>query len=209
MIEFHGKPFLQYLIEMLRDQGFERVVLLLGYLPEVIVDYFGDGRELGVDIAYSVTRPDDLTAYRVQHAASLLDDRFLLLYCDNYWPMQFDEMWRQYIASGRPVQITVYANADGISRSNVRVATDGAVEVFDRSRSVPGLSGVEIGFAIIDKAVALALLPSHQVLFEDAVYPSLVQRRALHAFVTCERYYSVGDLDRLAATKVFLKTVNA
>jgi len=45
MIEFHGKPFLQYLVEMLRDQEFERIVLLLGYLPDVIIDHFGDGRD--------------------------------------------------------------------------------------------------------------------------------------------------------------------
>jgi D-glycero-D-manno-heptose 1,7-bisphosphate phosphatase len=209
MIEFHGKPFLQYLVEMLRDQEFERIVLLLGYLPDVIIDHFGDGRGLGVNITYSVTRPDDLTGRRVRHAAPLLDDRFLLMYCDNYWPMQFNEMWRQYSESGRPVQVTVYANADCVSRSNVRVAADGAVEVFDRSRVTPGLQGVEIGFAIVNKAVALELLPKRQLLLEDAVYPPLVERRALHAFVTDRRYYSVGDQDRLAATEDYLATVNA
>ena len=31
MIEFHGRPVLEYLIEMLREQGFEEVLLLLGY----------------------------------------------------------------------------------------------------------------------------------------------------------------------------------
>jgi len=209
MIEFHGKPFLQYLVEMLRDQGFERILLLLGYLPDVIIGHFGDGRGLGVDITYSVTKPDDLTALRVRHAAPLLDDRFLLMYCDNYWPMQFNEMWRQYAASGRPVQVTVYANADCISRSNVRVAADGAVEIFDRSRLTPGLQGVEIGFAIVDKVTALMHLPKQQLLFEDAVYPPLVEHRALHAFVTDRLYYSVGDQDRLAATEDYLKTVNA
>ena len=43
MVEFHGKPFLEYLVDMLREQGFARVLLLLGYLPDVIQDYFGDG----------------------------------------------------------------------------------------------------------------------------------------------------------------------
>ena len=209
MIEFHGKPFLQYLVEMIRDQGFERILLLLGYLPNAIIDHFGDGRRYNIDVSYSVTEPDDLTARRVQHAAALLDDVFLLLYCDNYWPMPFEDMWRQYEASGCPVQITVYANRDGQSRSNVRVADDGTVEVFDRSRLTEGLQGVEIGYAIVDKAAVLELLPQCQSLFEDAVYPPLVELRALHAFVTEDRYYSVGDLDRLAATGAFLERVNA
>ena len=46
MVEFHGRPFLEYLVEMLREQGFERVLMLLGYLPEVIQDHFGDGSRL-------------------------------------------------------------------------------------------------------------------------------------------------------------------
>ena len=68
MVEFHGKPFLEYIVEMLRDQGFDRILMLLGYLPDVIVDHFGDGSHLGVQISYDVTEPDDLTAHRVQNA---------------------------------------------------------------------------------------------------------------------------------------------
>ena len=30
MVRFHGRPFLEYLIEQLRKQGFERVLLVLG-----------------------------------------------------------------------------------------------------------------------------------------------------------------------------------
>jgi len=47
MIEIHGKPFLEHQILMLREQGFKRVLLLLGYLPEVVRDYFGDGSKMG------------------------------------------------------------------------------------------------------------------------------------------------------------------
>ena len=43
MLEFHGRPFLSYLLELLREQGFERVLLLLGYLPDVVQSYCGDG----------------------------------------------------------------------------------------------------------------------------------------------------------------------
>src|SRR5262245_37517684 len=68
MIEFHGRPFLAYLIEMLRDQGFERVLLLLGYRADVVQNYFSDGRDLGVKISYSVSPPADLTVRRVQFA---------------------------------------------------------------------------------------------------------------------------------------------
>src|SRR5207249_11998231 len=53
MVEIQGKPFLEYQIEQLREQGFERVLLLLGYLPEVVLNYFGNGRNWGIKIEYS------------------------------------------------------------------------------------------------------------------------------------------------------------
>ncbi len=204
MIEFHGKPFLQYVVEMLRDQGFTRILLLLGYLPDVIIDHFGDGSSLGVEIDYRVTGPDDLTAYRVQDAADRIDDVFLLLYCDNYWPMQFHKMWDAYLRSGAMAQITVYSNDDGYTRDSVAIGEDGFVKVFDRERQTSGLRGVEISYAILRKSQVLSLLPDHQELFEQAVYPELTRRRDLHAYWTEHRYYSVGNHGRLPLTEEFL-----
>ena len=44
MIKYHDKPFLEYILEMLVEQGIKKVVLLLGYLPEKVTEYFGDGK---------------------------------------------------------------------------------------------------------------------------------------------------------------------
>src|ERR1700716_578906 len=86
MVPVLGRPFLEYQIEQLRDQGFERVLILLGYLAEVVQNHFGDGRDWGVRIEYSVTAPDQLTSSRVATARDLNDPCFLLFYCRNLWP---------------------------------------------------------------------------------------------------------------------------
>lgn len=203
MVEFHGKPFLEYLVEMLREQGFERVLMLLGYLPEVIRGYFGDGSRWGVQIDYSVSDADDLTVRRVQLVEERLEPCFLLMYCDNYWPMRMESMWERFTTANVPAMITVYSNKDKYSRDSVRVGADGYVHVFDRSRTTPGLQGIEISYAILTRPV-LALLPKHDALFEEAVYPQLVRQRQLLAYVTDHRYYSVGSLERLPLTEAFL-----
>jgi NDP-sugar pyrophosphorylase family protein len=204
MVEFHGKPFLEYLIEMLREQGMTRVLLLLGYLPEVIQDYFADGARWGVDIDYSVSGADDLTVSRIDLARDRIEPTFLLMYCDNYWPMQMDRMWRHYRELGAPAMVTVYRNRDGYrpGKDSVAVDVDGVVTAFDHERVTPGLSGVEISYAIIDKSV-LGLLPAQDDLFEQALYPRLAERRQLSAYLTDHRYYSVGSLDRLSVTERF------
>jgi len=203
MVEIHGKPFLAYLVEMLREQGFQRLLLLLGYLPEVIQDYFKDGRDWGIKIEYSVTQPDDLTCHRMKVAKSMIEPCFLLMYCDNYWPLQMNKMWEKFVAAKVPAMTTVYSNKDKYSKDRVLVGKDDCIEIFDRAPTTPGLQGVEISYAILMKEV-LDLMPQQDELFEQAVYPSLVKQRKLLAYVTDHRYYSVGSAERLPLTQSFL-----
>jgi D-glycero-D-manno-heptose 1,7-bisphosphate phosphatase len=203
MIEVHGRPFLEYQVEQLREQGFHEIVLLLGYLPEVVQDYFGDGREWGLKISYSVSPEEDLTGRRLKLAEGLLDETFLLLYCDNYWPMLFERLWHRFVVAGAPAMLTVYANQDGWTKNSIRVDEEGFVTTFDKRRVSPDLQGVEISYALFDKAV-LDLLPrGENVSLEETVYPLLASQRKLAAYVTQHRYYSVGGVARLPMTETF------
>jgi histidinol-phosphate phosphatase family protein len=202
MIEIAGRPFLEHLIELLRSQGFDRFLVLLGYLPHVIQDHFGDGRRWGVRIQYSVTLPDDETTRRVKAAEHHIDPCFLLMYCDNYWPMQMDRMWTRFAEHDAPAMITVYSNKDGYTTNSVRVDDDGYVAVYDKTCTSPNLQGVEISYAILTKPV-LDLIADDTVPFEVAVYPRLTQNRQLLAYVTHHRYYSIGSHRRLPFTHAF------
>jgi D-glycero-D-manno-heptose 1,7-bisphosphate phosphatase len=206
MVEIGGKPFLEYQIEQLRAQGFQRVLLLLGYLPGVVRDYFGDGARWGVRIAYSVTHVDDDTGRRVKLAEPLLDPCFMLLYCDNYWPMEMAPMWRRFQESGAPAMITVYSNKDGYTRNSVRVETDGRVSIYDKTCSHPALNGVEISYAILKREV-LDMLGDENCLFETAVYQPLAEQGRLAGFMSDHRYYSVGSHHRLPLTEKFFRRI--
>jgi histidinol-phosphate phosphatase family protein len=203
MIRIHDRPFLEYLVEMLRDQGFERILLLLGYMPQVIQDYFGDGSRWGVKIECLVSAVEDETGRRVKLAEPYLDPCFLLMYCDNYWPMQMDKMWPRFVAADTLAMVTVYSNKDKYSKDCVQIDQDDYVLLYDKSRTSSGLKGVEIGYAFMKKP-AVELLPDDNVGFEETVYPWLAERRQLLAYVTDHRYYSVGSHDRLSLTEDFL-----
>lgn len=204
MVPILGRPFLAYQLEQLRQQGFEKVLLLLGYLPHVVQDYFGDGTRFGLQIEYAITGPDDLTSSRVANARSMIDPCFLLLYCDNYWPMQIERMWRRFCEAARPAMITVYTNDDAYSRGSVILDRSGNVRVFDRLRTTPGLKEIEISYAILT-CRALELLPAEDTLFEEAIYTPLAEQNRLAAYVSGHRYYSVGSLARLPATEEFFR----
>ena len=204
MIQFHNRPFLEYLIEMLRENGIEEVVLLLGYLPGKIVDYFGDGAKFGMKIKYSIGTIDDKTGTRIRNAEELLDDTFLLMYCDNYLPLNLKQYVNFHNKQKTQATVMVYTNKDCFSKNNIIVNENGFVVKYDKTRKDKNLNGVEIGFFILDKRKIFGMMPDRNFSFEKEIIPPLIQEHNLSGFLTDHRYYSIGNLERLKITEEFL-----
>ena len=56
MVELDGRPILWHQVRRLRDAGVTEVVFLVGYLGEMVADYFGDGSAFGIRAHYSHER---------------------------------------------------------------------------------------------------------------------------------------------------------
>jgi len=68
MLLLGKKPILEYIIEYLKRQGVEEVILTVGHLKEVILEHFGDGSEFGIKIDYSIESDESGTAGSVKLA---------------------------------------------------------------------------------------------------------------------------------------------
>jgi len=56
MLPIADKPIIQYAIEALAQNGIRRIVMIVGYRKENVQDYFGSGRDFGVEIEYVIQR---------------------------------------------------------------------------------------------------------------------------------------------------------
>jgi len=84
MLPVGNKPILEHVISTLSKAGIKDVVLVVGYMEEVIRDYFGDGRNWGVNITYVSQRKQLGTADALRSASHLIkDDDFIMLNGDN------------------------------------------------------------------------------------------------------------------------------
>jgi UDP-N-acetylglucosamine diphosphorylase / glucose-1-phosphate thymidylyltransferase / UDP-N-acetylgalactosamine diphosphorylase / glucosamine-1-phosphate N-acetyltransferase / galactosamine-1-phosphate N-acetyltransferase len=83
MVEVRGKPVLAYIIEGLREAGIERVLLIVGYRKEIIIDYFSGGGNCGLRIDYRDQTTQDGTGRVVGLAKTFTaEDPFILSYGD-------------------------------------------------------------------------------------------------------------------------------
>lgn len=69
-----NRPILERIIVHLRKNGFEDIIMLLYFQPEIIKNYFGDGTDFGVKITYVVPSEDYGTAGACKIAEEYLDE---------------------------------------------------------------------------------------------------------------------------------------
>ena len=130
MVPFAGKPLLEYVVRLLARHGFDDLVINLHHLPQVIADYFGDGRAWGVSIAYSLE--DDLlgTAGAARQVADFFDGPFLLYYGDNLTNFDLGDLWQNHQREGEIASIGLVRLDDPTTRGIVGLDARGRIDRF-------------------------------------------------------------------------------
>lgn len=200
MAPVNGVPFLDYLLNTLVAAGIKKILLLVGYRSEVIKNRYGYSLNNGVKIEYSTGTVEDMTGRRIVRAYEKLDDNFLLLYGDNYWPIEMNEMIELYIRNNVKVSTTVFSNKNGTAEygkeNNVEVDNGGIVRRYDKSRKSSRMNGVDMGYFIVNKQ-AIDHSIEGNVSFEQDMLPPLIAGRQLAAYITDRQYYYITDMESL------------
>lgn len=197
-------PFIEKLIYQIKSFGINDIVILLGYLPEKITEYLGDGSKYGIHITYDITDVNNDTAERIYHAKDLYNDIFLFMYCDNYCPIDFDRLVSDSIKNDAIIQVSVYSNKDKYTKDNMYIDDKGLVRVYDKTHKDEKLSGVDIGYEIVKKEV-VDLVKNEAGGFNNIVFHKLIKENKLYATITDHRYYSVSTIERMPLTLEFFK----
>lgn len=199
MVPVNGVPFLEYLLVQLRDNGIREVILMTGYLGEQIRDYFGDGESLRLRLRYSHGPVEWDTGRRLYEIKPWLHDRFMLLYADNFVQVGFKKLVKFHDEHGKLLTFAAQEKSSG----NIRLAKDGAAEVYDKTRSAENLGFVELGYMLASKKI-FDYYGEIDVSFSD-ILAKLVSAGHVAGMVIGDAYHSISDPDRLKLTEEYLK----
>lgn len=189
MILVHGRPFIEYQLDILKKNGIKEVVFLLGYLKERFIEHFSDGRNFGLDIKYHIGTVEDDTATRLRKAKNLLAEEFLLLYGDIYWPfLDLKKMGGFYYSSGKMALMTVYDNKDGRGeqgfKCNVALDNESKVVNYGPHTYDPLFKWTEVGVFILNRDVVDFMPKNGNFNFNKTLLPNLVKKNQLMAWKT-------------------------
>lgn len=200
MVPVNGKPFLEHLLKYVSSFGITDIVLCVGYLREHIIDHFGDGSAFGLNIQYSIEETPMGTGGALKIAEPILADAFFFMYGDSYMPMNLEGIGRAFVGNGKPGLITVYPNEEKLAPNNVRMASDGSIEIYSKDGETPDMNGVEAGISVFKKEV-LDLTDETKFSFEKEIFSKLINRKELMGQFVNTPFYDIGTPEGLEKIK--------
>lgn len=204
-------PFLSYLIHTLKQKGIKKILILVGYKYNKIINFYKKSSAMPISFSFSNVKSD--TGKRVLDAYKFLDDEFLLLYGDNFWEPNIQKMYKKFKINKSFISTTVFNNRLGTAEygkeNNVYVKQNLLVEKYDKSRKNKKLNGVDIGFFIVKKKF-LAQFNKKQknYSFENDILIESIKLKKLIAYRTNKQYFSITNLKMLKKFEKFVSRNN-
>lgn len=198
MIPIHGRPYLAYQIEYLKKQNIDDIVLLVGYLGNQIIDYFGDGSKFGVNIQYSIEPIPLGTGGGIKNAKPYLKEDFFVIYGDSFLPLNYKDVVETYIREKNIAMMCVY---DNIENTDVisNIAVDTFLKIIEYAKNVQkkSLRYVDAGVLVFNKQIFDYMPTKNKFSLEEDLFPTLIDQGYFGAYVTSNRFFDIGTPARL------------
>jgi len=191
LIPILQKPVMEFLLELLRQHGFDQIMVNVSHLADQIENYFRDGQRFGVQIGYSFEgsivdgelRGDALGSAgglkKIQQFNPFFDETFVVLCGDALIDLDLTEVVRRHKESGAIATVVTKSVPRELVPSYGVVVTDdnGKILTFQEKPSVEDALSTEIntGIYIFEPEVIEHIPPDCEYDIGSELFPRLVE----------------------------------
>ena len=197
MLRLMGRPLMEYALRLLQKYGILEIGATLGYLPDAIMDYFGDGEDFGAQLRYYIEKTPLGTAGSVKQAEDFLDERFIVLSGDGITDIDLAEALHFHEENGALATLVLQKSSHPQEYGMVVTDGRGRIRSFHEK---PGRSDVysefiNTGIYILEPEVLKHIPSGTSYDFGHDLFPSLVETGASVYGYTAPGYWcDVGDV---------------
>ncbi len=202
MMRLVDRPFVEHQLDHLRRFGVDHVVFSCGYLPEALLDHFGDGSRVGIRLSY-VVDPEPLgTGGAIRNAETELDPsaRLLVLNGDVLTDLDLAALVAQHEADGVDGTLALTPVEDPSRYGLVRLFADRRVEEFLEKPSDDELRPgepflINAGTYLFEPPVLAAIPAGRPSSIERDIFPVLAESGRLAGFPSDAYWRDIGTPD--------------
>lgn len=170
-----GRPFLEYLVGMLRHHGVMDIVMATGYLGHLVREHFSDGSTFKVRVRYSRETEPLGTGGAIKLAAPLLTgEDFIVANGDSLLEVDIRRLIARHHEKSALATLALTSVGSAARYGTVELAPDGAVTAFREKTGKPEPGIINGGVYVFNRKL-LDLIPAgRKVSLETEVLPGLV-----------------------------------
>ena len=199
MVPILNRPIAEHIVNLLKRNGITEIIATLHYLPDVMRDYFQDGKDFGVQMTYAVEEDQPLgTAGCVKNIAELLDDTFVVISGDSVADFDLKSALDFHREKGSKATLVLTHVPNPIEFGVVITGEDGRIRRFLEKPSTSEIFSdtVNTGTYILEPEV-LDYLPANQECdFSKDLFPLLLEKgKPIYGYISESYWCDVGHLD--------------
>lgn len=199
MIPVLNRPVIEYTVHLLKRYGINDITMSLFYLPENVVNYFGDGTFWEVAIDYSIEELPLGTAGGVKLALKDYDDTFVVLSGDGIYDFNLQDIIDFHKKNNSPVTIALTRVPDPIEYGIVITREDNTIERFLEKPSWGEVFSdtVNTGLYVIEPEIMERFVPKHEKFdFSYDLFPLLQKNNIpIYGYISDGYWCDIGNLD--------------
>jgi len=199
MVLINKKPFLEYLILLLKKNNISNILILGGYKSEIIKKYFENGKKLGVNLHYYNGPLHWDTGTRIFKAQKMILNTFMLLYSDNILSLNFKKYLLSY--KKKDLHFLLTSKSEGNFKLNKQNKNIQNYSIRRKNNH----HFVELGFSILKKKPLIKFLNNTKKTSINEYFENRIKKKKVSFSVHEDIYSSIGDHKRYCKTKIFLK----
>ena len=192
MVPLLGRPLMEYILELLRSQGFDQVCAAVRYRAGDIMAHFGDGSRFGVEMQYRVEEEPLGTAGAVKNCRDFYGgEDFLVISGDAACDFRLSRLMEEHKRRRAAVTLALCRHSEPLSYGLAVTDGEGRIRSFvekpDWSRVVTDL--VNTGIYVISPRIMELVPEGREFDFAKDLFPLLLSRGELLLGLPMEGYW--------------------
>jgi mannose-1-phosphate guanylyltransferase len=195
MVPIMNVPFLARTMERLYEAGIRDVILPAGYMPQAIVDYFGDGSRLDMKITYVIEETPLGTAGAIKNVEQHITGRFFVLNGDILTSLDLDAMLRFHEEKGGIGTLHLIPVEDPSAFGCVVHDADGLVSAFVEKppKDQAPTNDINAGTYLLELEILDRIPAGRPVSIERETFPQAIAAgERLFAYTTTDYWIDLG-----------------
>ena len=200
MVKVNGLPIIERQIDNLKQCGIFDITIVIGYLGEVIKNYFQDGKKLGVNINYIIENEPLGSAGSLYYLKNKFDDDFILIFGDLIESVDFNKMLAFHKDNNALITLFSHPNAHPFDSDLLIMNKDYQILGIDSKHNIRSYyyhNNVNAGIYVLSPKSLDYIDSLEKRDMEKDFIKNIIPSKRVYAYCSSEYVKDAGTIDRL------------